>query len=85
MIWTDSPAVALCGMQSPTGDSCRSRDWPESPSCLSSQEGRLSVATPTQEEMIEDFEWFDEWTDEAGSDIVYWSLGSECPEISNSR
>ena len=51
------------------------------PELLSSQEGRLSVATPTQEEMIEDFEWFDEWTDEAGSDIVYWSLGSECPEF----
>ena len=51
------------------------------PDLLYSQEGRRAVAIPTQEEMIEDFAWFDEWTDEAGSDIIYWSLGSDCPEF----
>ena len=51
------------------------------PDLLNSAEGRQEVAAPSQEQMEEDFAWFDGWVETAGSDIIYWQTGSQCPEM----
>lgn len=51
------------------------------PELLNTPEGKLEVATPTREQMEEDFAWFAEWVGEAGNDIIYWDTGSQCPEF----
>ena len=51
------------------------------PELLHTAEGRQAANTPSREQMEEDFAWFDEWTDNAGSDIIYWNSGSQCPEM----
>ena len=55
------------------------------PDLLNSPEGKQAANTPSREQMEEDFAWFDEWTDNAGDDIIYWSSGSQCPELLISR
>ena len=55
------------------------------PELLNSLEGKQAANTPSREQMEEDFAWFDEWTDNAGDDIIYWSSGSQCPELLISR
>ena len=55
------------------------------PELLHTAEGRQAANTPSREQMEEDFAWFDEWTDNAGGDIIYWSSGSQCPEMLISR
>ena len=39
------------------------------------------MAAPSQEKMEEDFAWFDGWVEIAGSEIIYWQTGSQCPEL----
>ncbi len=51
------------------------------PDLLNSPEGKQAANTPRREQMEEDFQWFADWTEEAGSDIIYWSSGSQCPEM----
>jgi len=51
------------------------------PDLLNSPEGRQEVATPSRQQMEEDFAWFDGWVESAGSDIIYWQTGSQCPEL----
>ena len=51
------------------------------PELLHTAEGRQAANTPSREQMEEDFAWFDEWTDNAGGDIIYWNSGSQCPEM----
>ncbi len=51
------------------------------PDLLNTAEGKQEIATPSREQMEEDFAWFDEWTDEAGNDVIYWETGSQCPEL----
>ena len=51
------------------------------PELLNTPEGRRDVATPSQEQMAEDFAWFADWNEQAGSDIIYWETGSQCPEL----
>ena len=51
------------------------------PELLNTPEGKREVATPSREQMEEDFAWFKEWTKEAGNDVIYWDTGSQCPEF----
>ena len=51
------------------------------PELLNTPEGKLEVATPTREQMEEDFAWFAEWVEGAGNNIIYWDTGSQCPEF----
>ncbi len=51
------------------------------PDLLNTPEGKLEIATPSREQMEEDFAWFAEWTKEAGNNIIYWDTGSQCPEF----
>ena len=51
------------------------------PELLNSPEGKQAANTPSREQMEEDFQWFADWTDEAAGDIIYWSSGSQCPEL----
>ena len=51
------------------------------PDLLNTPEGKQEIATPSREQMEEDFAWFDDWTDEAGNDVIYWETGSQCPEL----
>lgn len=51
------------------------------PDLLNTLEGRQEVATPSREQMEEDFAWFNGWVEDAGSDIIYWQTGSQCPEL----
>ena len=55
------------------------------PDLLNSPEGKQAANTPSREQMEEDFQWFADWTDKAGGDIIYWSSGSQCPELLISR
>ena len=51
------------------------------PELLHTPEGKLEVATPSREQMEEDFAWFADWVEEAGNNIIYWDTGSQCPEF----
>ena len=51
------------------------------PELLHTSEGKLEVATPSREQMEEDFAWFADWVEEAGNNIIYWDTGSQCPEF----
>ena len=53
------------------------------PELLNTPEGRRAVAKPSDEQMVEDFAWFADWVDqaEAANSIIYWSTGSDCPQM----
>ena len=51
------------------------------PELLDTPEGKREVATPSREQMEEDFAWFAEWTKNAGNSVIYWDTGSQCPEF----
>ena len=51
------------------------------PELLNSPEGKEAANTPSREQIEEDFAWFADWVDDEDSDIVYWSSGSDCPQM----
>ena len=51
------------------------------PELLNSPEGKEAANTPNREQIEEDFAWFADWVDDEDSDIVYWTSGSDCPQL----
>ena len=51
------------------------------PELLNSAEGKMAANTPSREQIEEDFAWFADWVDDEDSDIVYWTSGSDCPQL----
>ena len=51
------------------------------PELLNSAEGKMAANTPSREQIEEDFNWFADWVDGASGSIVYWSSGSDCPQM----
>ena len=51
------------------------------PELLNSPEGKEAANTPSREQIEEDFAWFADWVDDENSDVVYWSTGSDCPQM----
>ena len=51
------------------------------PELLNSPEGKEAANTPNREQIEEDFAWFADWVDQEDSDIVYWTSGSDCPQL----
>ena len=53
----------------------------QEPDLLDTPEGKRELATPSREQMEKDFAWYANWHNEAAGDIIYWSSGSQCPEM----